>query len=126
MSPSTSHVAKKIELLVWFEICELAPSGEYVPCAVTHGDNLPCRGVFILHQGLQRRIRVTIVHESDEDVRWRDVREVLVGRFHGNKVKGSFPRAEVRGAKGGSSNRPELIPASYFRSRSDSDNARVG
>lgn len=31
-SISSSHVAKKLELLVWFEICELAPSGEYVPC----------------------------------------------------------------------------------------------
>jgi kinesin family protein 1 len=76
---SSSHVAKKLELLVWFEICELAPSGEYVPCIVNHGDNNPCRGIFILHQGIQRRIRVTIVHETDEDVKWRDVREVLVG-----------------------------------------------
>lgn len=80
-SPTTSHVAKKIDLLVWFEICELANSGEYVPCTVTHGDNLPCRGVFILHQGLQRRIRITIAHESDEDVKWRDVREVLIGKL---------------------------------------------
>src|SRR5579863_3514886 len=64
-SISSSHVAKKLELLVWFEICELAPSGEYVPCMVNHGDNNPCRGIFILHQGIQRRIRVTIVHETD-------------------------------------------------------------
>ncbi|OXA56707.1 Kinesin-like protein KIF1A [Folsomia candida] len=74
-SISSSHVAKKLELLVWFEICELAPSGEYVPCIVNHGDTNPCRGEFILHQGIQRRIRVTI------DVKWRDVREVLVGRI---------------------------------------------
>lgn len=83
LSPShslmTSHISKKLELLVWFEICELGSSGEYLPCTVSHGDNLPCRGVFILHQGIQRRIRVTIVHETDEEVKWRDVREVLVG-----------------------------------------------
>ncbi|CAL8148135.1 unnamed protein product [Orchesella dallaii] len=86
LSPSnaimpTSHIAKRLELLVWFEICELAPNGEYLPCTITHGDHLPCRGVFVLHQGIQRRIRITIVHETDEDVKWRDVREVLVGRI---------------------------------------------
>lgn len=77
----TSHIAKRLELLVWFEICELAPNGEYLPCTITHGDHLPCRGVFGLHQGIQRRIRITIVHETDEDVKWRDVREVLVGKY---------------------------------------------
>lgn len=32
-------------------------------------------------QGLQRRIIVTIVHESGADVEWKDVRELLVGKI---------------------------------------------
>ncbi|XP_050723707.1 kinesin-like protein unc-104 isoform X2 [Eriocheir sinensis] len=80
-SPSTSHVHARHDLLVWFEICELAPSGEYVPAVVEHGDDLPCRGLFLLHQGIQRRIRITIVHEHSQDLVWRDVRELVVGRI---------------------------------------------
>lgn len=30
-------------------------------------------------QGLQRRIAVTIVHESGGDLEWRDIRELVVG-----------------------------------------------
>ncbi|XP_011301568.1 kinesin-like protein unc-104 isoform X11 [Fopius arisanus] len=80
-SPSTSHVHAKYDVLVWFEICELAPNGEYVPSVVDHSDDLPCRGLFLLHQGIQRRIRITIVHEQASELRWKDVRELVVGRI---------------------------------------------
>ncbi|XP_051165598.1 kinesin-like protein unc-104 isoform X5 [Leptopilina boulardi] len=80
-SPSTSHVHAKYDVLVWFEICELAPNGEYVPSVVDHSDDLPCRGLFLLHQGIQRRIRITIVHEHATELRWKDVRELVVGRI---------------------------------------------
>lgn len=49
-SPCTAHIHAKVDVLVWFEICELAPSGEYVPSVVEHSDDLPCRGLFLLHQ----------------------------------------------------------------------------
>lgn len=32
-------------------------------------------------QGLQRRIIVTIVHESGGDVEWKDVSELVVGKI---------------------------------------------
>lgn len=80
-SPSTSHIHAKYDVLVWFEICELAPNGEYVPSVVDHSDDLPCRGLFLLHQGIQRRIRITIVHEQASELRWKDVRELVVGRI---------------------------------------------
>ncbi|KAK2579261.1 hypothetical protein KPH14_008221 [Odynerus spinipes] len=80
-SPSTSHIHAKYDVLVWFEICELAPNGEYVPSVVDHSDDLPCRGLFLLHQGIQRRIRITIVHEPASELRWKDVRELVVGRI---------------------------------------------
>lgn len=32
-------------------------------------------------QGLQRRIAVTIVHESGGDIEWKDIRELVVGEF---------------------------------------------
>lgn len=81
--PSTpsSTVLAKHDVLVWFEICELAPSGEYVPAVVDHSDDLPCRGMFLLHQGIQRRIRITIVHEPTPELKWKDIRELVVGRI---------------------------------------------
>lgn len=58
-----------------------APNGEYVPVVVDHSDELPCRGLFLLHQGIQRRIRVTVVHDQAPELRWKDVRELVVGKF---------------------------------------------
>ncbi|XP_075980835.1 kinesin family member unc-104 isoform X3 [Anticarsia gemmatalis] len=78
----SSHLHSKHDLLVWFEICELAPSGDYVPAQVVeHSDELPCRGLYLLHQGIQRRIRITILHEPSQDLQWTDVRELVVGRI---------------------------------------------
>ncbi|XP_063625923.1 kinesin-like protein unc-104 [Cydia splendana] len=77
----SSHLHSKHDLLVWFEICELAPNGEYVPAVVEHSDELPCRGLFLLHQGIQRRIRITILHEPSGDLQWSDIRELVVGRI---------------------------------------------
>lgn len=80
-SPCTAHIHAKVDVLVWFEICELAPNGEYVPVVVEHSDELPCRGLFLLHQGIQRRIRITIVHDRVSEIKWRDIRELVVGRI---------------------------------------------
>ncbi|XP_065092876.1 kinesin-like protein unc-104 isoform X8 [Ochlerotatus camptorhynchus] len=79
--PPSSTVLAKHDVLVWFEICELAPNGEYVPAVVDHSDDLPCRGLYLLHQGIQRRIRITIVHEPTPEVKWKDIRELVVGRI---------------------------------------------
>ena len=79
--PATNQIHSKHDLIVWFEILELASSGEYVPVLVDHSDDLACRGQFFLHHGLQRRIRLTIVHERLAELRWRDVRELVVGRI---------------------------------------------
>ncbi|XP_076472473.1 kinesin-like protein unc-104 [Babylonia areolata] len=77
----SSPVCSHCDLLVWFEICELAPSGEYVPVVVDHSGDTPTQGTFMLHQGIQRRVRITLVHESCEDLAWKDIREVVVGRI---------------------------------------------
>lgn len=58
-----------------------APNGEYVPAVVDHSDDLPCRGLFLLHQGIQRRIRITIVHEQAPELKWKDIRELVVGKL---------------------------------------------
>ena len=91
----------RYDLLVWFELLELDVSGEYKPVPVEHGPERN-RGMFLLHHGVQRKIGVTITHESSPHLRWIEVCEVVIGRVrsreegqvnqvytlvHGNKVK---------------------------------------
>ncbi|XP_074501188.1 kinesin-like protein KIF1B isoform X13 [Sebastes fasciatus] len=71
----------KYDLLVWFEISELEPTGEYIPAVVDHSGGLPCNGTYLLHQGIQRRITVTLIHEKGSELHWKDVRELVVGRI---------------------------------------------
>ena len=52
----------------------------YVPVVVDHSDELPTRGSFMLHQGIQRRLRITIAHEKNNHFAWKDVRELVVGK----------------------------------------------
>ncbi|KAJ1373413.1 hypothetical protein KIN20_035803 [Parelaphostrongylus tenuis] len=77
---STTQIRSKTDVLVWFEICELAGTGEYVPAVVDHAHGLPTHGIFLLHQGIQRRIKITICHEKGE-IKWKDCQELVVGRI---------------------------------------------
>ncbi|XP_021180390.2 kinesin-like protein KIF1A isoform X1 [Fundulus heteroclitus] len=71
----------KYDLMVFFEICELEANGDYIPAVVDHRAGMPCHGTFLLHQGIQRRIRVTIAHETGNDIEWKEVKELVIGRI---------------------------------------------
>ncbi|XP_076582773.1 kinesin-like protein KIF1A isoform X16 [Chaetodon auriga] len=79
--PQAGPCHSKYDLMVFFEICELEANGDYIPAVVDHRGGMPCHGTFLLHQGLQRRITVTIVHESGGDMGWKEIRELVVGRL---------------------------------------------
>ncbi|XP_056420667.1 kinesin-like protein KIF1A isoform X2 [Hyla sarda] len=79
--PSTGQCHCKYDLMAFFQICELEANGDYIPVAVDHGAGLPCHGTFLLHQGIQRRISVTLVHEAGAELKWLEVRELVVGRI---------------------------------------------
>ncbi|MGH0121715.1 UNVERIFIED_CONTAM: hypothetical protein FKN15_000187 [Acipenser sinensis] len=79
--PNLGQCVSKYDLLVWFEISELEPTGEYIPAVVDHTGGLPCHGTYLLHQGIQRRITLTIIHEKGSELHWKDVRELVVGRI---------------------------------------------
>uniref|UniRef100_H2YU63 Kinesin-like protein unc-104 n=1 Tax=Ciona savignyi TaxID=51511 RepID=H2YU63_CIOSA len=84
--PRRCRTQSAYDLMIWFEICELETRGEYTPVTVEHrGDISNNTGVFLLHQGIQRRIAVTIVHEHGPELVWKDVKEVVVGEIR-NKL----------------------------------------
>jgi len=77
-----AHVQSRFDILVWFEICELAlNSDEYNPVFVDRSDLEQCKNAFLLHQGIQRKLCITLVHEDDPLIAWKSVREVVVGRI---------------------------------------------
>lgn len=66
------------------EIYELWPLYcRYVPVVVDHSEDFPCTGTYLLHQGLQRRLAITIMQEQspETDLLWKDVKELVVGRI---------------------------------------------
>ncbi|XP_016133898.1 kinesin-like protein KIF1A isoform X6 [Sinocyclocheilus grahami] len=71
----------KYDLMAFFEICELEANGDYIPAVVDHRGGMPCHGTFLLHQGIQRRITVTIAHETGSDIEWKEVKELVIGRI---------------------------------------------
>ncbi|XP_059358036.1 kinesin-like protein KIF1A isoform X8 [Carassius carassius] len=71
----------KYDLMAFFEICELEANGDYIPAVVDHRGAMPCHGAFLLHQGIQRRITVTIAHETGNDIEWKEVKELVIGRI---------------------------------------------
>uniref|UniRef100_A0A670J076 plus-end-directed kinesin ATPase n=1 Tax=Podarcis muralis TaxID=64176 RepID=A0A670J076_PODMU len=69
--PSIGPCQCKYDLMVFFEICELE----------ANGDAAHCLAVVLITAGIQRRITVTLVHETGSHIRWKEVRELVVGRI---------------------------------------------
>lgn len=85
------------DILAWVQICELNADGQYVPVQVIHSEtNDPHhphlkqhQDTFYLRQGLQRRISLTLTHDSGKQFEWGDVKHVKLGqaRLMDNKGK---------------------------------------
>ncbi|XP_063683254.1 kinesin-like protein unc-104 isoform X2 [Bolinopsis microptera] len=80
VQPPSAEVTQSYSLLTHVQICELSPTGEYVPVPVIHRDNIPTGAMHLLQQGIQRRIVVSVSYEDRPDyLRWAGVREMVVG-----------------------------------------------
>ncbi|XP_046845010.1 kinesin-like protein unc-104 isoform X2 [Xenia sp. Carnegie-2017] len=69
------------ELLVRVQFLELAPNGDYLPCFVKHRHGNVNSGIYLLHQGIQRRIMVTILHDNYPEIRWKNITGVWIGNI---------------------------------------------
>ncbi|XP_048586987.1 kinesin-like protein unc-104 isoform X2 [Nematostella vectensis] len=80
ISAKEEPLSLHFDFVVWIEIFELSPSGEYFPCVVKRkGDDLP-ESIFLLHQGIQRRLVVTLMYENSTDIRIRRLTSLTMGR----------------------------------------------
>jgi kinesin family protein 1 len=75
------------DVLAWVQICELDADGEYIPVKVIHTEFNNSKDhqfkqhqdVFCLRQGLQRRIALTLTHDSGRQFEWLDIQQAKVG-----------------------------------------------
>lgn len=66
------------DILTWIDIVELGAGGTYEPTPVVSNHALDS-GAFHLHQGLQRRVVLTLSHNSGHAWEWRQVQSASLG-----------------------------------------------
>ncbi|KZT20641.1 kinesin-like protein [Neolentinus lepideus HHB14362 ss-1] len=84
----TDFVVEQIhDVVMWTQICELAPSGEYAPVSVLSQGYLD-PGSFTLHQGLQRRFAITLSSSSGRQLPWLEITKARLGNVRLLDAKG--------------------------------------
>ena len=66
------------DVATWLQVRELAPDGQYTPVPVISQGGID-PGCFSLHQGLQRRISLTLTSNSGRQLPWTEVTRVRLG-----------------------------------------------
>ncbi|KAG6885494.1 hypothetical protein C0993_001101 [Termitomyces sp. T159_Od127] len=75
------------DVVAWLQICELGPDGAYVPVSVISQGDLDT-GSFLLHQGLQRRVNLSLSSNSGQQLPWSGFTKVRVGNIRLLDAKG--------------------------------------
>ena len=84
------HTEEVHEVFTKVQILELSETGEYVPVEVAKHSDLDS-GAHQLHQGLQRRILLSLTYNSSETLQWHDVDSLRVGTIRMLDPNGNKP-----------------------------------
>lgn len=78
---SEYNVDERHDVFSKVQFLELAENGQYMPVEVlqTSADD---KGAFQLHQGLQRRVSITLTHCLTEGLPWDDLKGLRIGEVH--------------------------------------------
>lgn len=90
INESQFYTQEKHDLLSRLQIMELGETGEYRAVEVTQTSELD-NGTFQLHQGLQRRIGITLSHSSGEALPWGSITSVRAGKIRLVDAAGKNP-----------------------------------
>ncbi|KAI0643632.1 kinesin-domain-containing protein [Trametes meyenii] len=83
------------DVAAWLQVCELAPDGTYKPVpVVSQGYHDP--GSFQLHQGLQRRIILTLSSHSGRQLPWTEVTRIRLGNVRHLDAKGMLHESPAK------------------------------
>ncbi|KAK2462276.1 hypothetical protein APHAL10511_005582 [Amanita phalloides] len=80
-------VAQAHNVVAWVQICELGPDGSFASVPAIASGNLD-PGAFLLHQGLQRRVRITLSSDSGQQLPWSEFTRVRMGHVRLLDMKG--------------------------------------
>ncbi|KAH9027235.1 kinesin-like protein [Lactarius pseudohatsudake] len=83
------------DVVAWLQVRELGPDGQYVPVPVVSQGNLD-PGAFSLHQGLQRRLVLTMTSNSGRQLPWTEVVKTKVGNVRLLDAKGRVHESSSR------------------------------
>ncbi|KAF8467730.1 hypothetical protein BDZ91DRAFT_722979 [Kalaharituber pfeilii] len=72
------------------QVLELAETGDYLPVEVLQQNDVD-PGAFQLHQGLQRRIQITLTHSSGDALQWRSISDIRVSSIRLLDSRGKIP-----------------------------------
>lgn len=75
------------DVVAWVQLCELGPDGHYVPVPVLSQGALD-PGSFSLHQGLQRRIVISLSSNSGQQFPWIEFTKMRIGNVRMLDPKG--------------------------------------
>ncbi|KAI8372404.1 hypothetical protein BD560DRAFT_394853 [Blakeslea trispora] len=76
------------DVTAWIQILELDSDGDYTPAKILHKEIRDShhhhikhhQNIFCLRQGLQRRISLTLSHDSGKQFEWLEIKQVKVGK----------------------------------------------
>ena len=92
----TDFVVQQVhDIVAWLQICELGPDGQYAPVPVVSQGALD-PGSFSLHQGLQRRIVLTLSSNSGQQLPWIDFTKIRVGNVRLLDPKGRIHESTAK------------------------------
>ena len=75
----TEFVTEQLhDVVAWLQICELSPSGSYCAVPVISRSHLD-PGYFSLHQGLQRRVVLSLMCNSGRQLPWNELTRIRMG-----------------------------------------------
>ncbi|KAH8586661.1 hypothetical protein B0O99DRAFT_695294 [Bisporella sp. PMI_857] len=80
ISESQFYTEDKHDVFGRVQILELAETGEYKPVEVIQANDKD-KGAFQLHQGLQRRIAISLSHSAGEALPWDEIANLRVGQI---------------------------------------------
>ncbi|KAG8863400.1 kinesin-like protein Klp8 [Serendipita sp. 405] len=83
------------DVVAWLSVCELSAEGKYAPVPVISAGHLD-PGSFSLHQGLQRKLQLTLSSNSGKQLPWIAVTKLKLGNIRLLDAKGRTHESESR------------------------------
>ncbi|TCD69171.1 kinesin-like protein Klp8 [Steccherinum ochraceum] len=83
------------DVVAWLQICELSPDGNYTPVSVVSRSSLD-PGSFCIHQGLQRRLVLSLTCNSGRQLPWTELLRIRLGNIRLLDEKGRMHEASSK------------------------------